>query len=319
MKVNLKKFVVPLSIALIGTNTIISNAINITDINGHWANNEITKFVNNNYILGYEDNTFKPNNSITRAEFVSILNRVFNLTTSSGKVFNDTNNHWAKQAIDIAVTNGVCNGKSNNLFYPNDKLTRQEASVMLSNYLKLQDTQLDKINSFYDSHTISDWALYSIEGMLEKGFMNGYPTGLLKPLNNITRAEAVVLINNVISNNIINGNQNTNTTKQAISFSELATLMPSFGFDEMGAYIENGQYMCVSNVTDEFFAIGLEKESPTFNAVVKKIFNMLLPTQGDRLYEIVSNPFEDQVLEMDGRIVEIKKYPQWVSVNITNK
>ena len=317
MKVNLKKFVVPLSIALIGTNTIISNAINITDINGHWANNEITKFVNNNYILGYEDNTFKPNNSITRAEFVSILNRVFNLTTSSGKVFNDTNNHWAKQAIDIAVTNGVCNGKSNNLFYPNDKLTRQEASVMLSNYLKLQDTQLDKINSFYDSHTISDWALYSIEGMLENGFMNGYPTGLLKPLNNITRAEAVVLINNVISNNNSNGNQNTN--KQAISFSELATLMHSLGFDEMGAYRENGQRMCVSKVTDDFLDIGLEKESPTFNAVVKKIFNMLLPTQGDRLYEIVSNPFEDQVLEMDGRIVEIKKYPQWVSVNITNK
>lgn len=317
MKVNLKKFVVPLSIALIGTNTIISNAINITDINGHWANNEITKFVNNNYILGYEDNTFKPNNSITRAEFVSILNRVFNLTTSSGKVFNDTNNHWAKQAIDIAVTNGVCNGKSNNLFYPNDKLTRQEASVMLSNYLKLQDTQLDKINSFYDSHTISDWALYSIEGMLEKGFMNGYPTGLLKPLNNITRAEAVVLINNVISNNNSNGNQNTN--KQAISFSELATLMPSLGFDEMGAYRENDQRMCTSYANNEVFGIILEKESPTFNVIVKKIFNMLLPTQGDRLYEIVSNPFENQVLEMDGRLVEIIDYPQGVSVTIRNK
>ena len=317
MKVNLKKFVVPLSIALIGTNTIISNAINITDINGHWANNEITKFVNNNYIVAYEDNTFKPNNSITRAEFVSILNRVFNLTTSSGKVFNDTNNHWAKQAIDIAVTNGVCNGKSNNLFYPNDKLTRQEASVMLSNYLKLQDTQLDKINSFYDSHTISDWALYSIEGMLENGFMNGYPTGLLKPLNNITRAEAVVLINNVISNNNSNGNQNAN--KQAISFSELDTLMPSFGFDKVGAYRENGQRMGTACVEDDFFSIGLEKESPTFNATVKKIFNMLLPTQGDRLYEIVSNPFENQVLEMDGRLVEIKQYPQGVVVTIRNK
>ena len=271
MKVNLKKFVVPLSIALIGTNTIISNAINITDINGHWANAEVSKFINSGYIVGYEDNTFKPNNSITRAEFVSILNRVFNLTTSSGKVFNDTNNHWAKQAIDIAVTNGVCNGKSNNLFYPNDKLTRQEASVMLSNYLKLQDTQLDKINSFYDSHTISDWALYSIEGMLEKGFMNGYPTGLLKPLNNITRAEAVVLINNVISNNNSNGNQNTN--KQAISFSELATLMPSLGFDEMGAYRENDQRMCTSYANNEVFGIILEKESPTFNVIVKKIFN----------------------------------------------
>ena len=319
MKKKIRNIIITLGVALISTSSLCTsaNSTKITDINGHWANAEVSKFINSGYIVGYEDNTFKPDNSITRAEFVSILNRVFNLTTSSGKVFNDTNNHWAKQAIDIAVTNGVCNGKSNNLFYPNDKLTRQEASVMLSNYLKLQDTQLDKINSFYDSHTISDWALYSIEGMLEKGFMNGYPTGLLKPLNNITRAEAVVLINNVISNNNSNGNQNTN--KQAISFSELATLMPSLGFDEMGAYRENGQRMCVSNVTDEFFAIGLEKESPTFNATVKKIFNMLLPTQGDRLYEIVSNPFKDQVLEMDGRLVEIKQYPQGVSVNITNK
>ena len=122
-------------------------------------------------------------------------------------------------------------------------------------------------------------------------------------------------INNTTSNNTII----TDNIQTAISFSELATLMPSLGFDEMGAYRENGQRMCVSNVTDEFFAIGLEKESPTFNATVKKIFNMLLPTQGDRLYEIVSNPFKDQVLEMDGRLVEIKQYPQGVSVNITNK
>ena len=77
--------------------------------------------------------------------------------------------------------------------------------------------------------------------------------------------------------------------------------------------------MCTSYANNEVFGIILEKESPTFNVIVKKIFNMLLPTQGDRLYEIVSNPFENQVLEMDGRLVEIIDYPQGVSVTIRNK
>ena len=48
--------------------------------------------VNGEFINGYEDKTFKPNNSVTRAEFVKILNNVFGLTKSSGIVFTDTEN-----------------------------------------------------------------------------------------------------------------------------------------------------------------------------------------------------------------------------------
>ena len=85
----------------------VTYASTLNDVRGHWADETITKMVGEKVIAGYPDGTFKPDNSITRAEFVSILNNVFGLTKSSGKVFSDTKTHWAKISIDIAVTNGV--------------------------------------------------------------------------------------------------------------------------------------------------------------------------------------------------------------------
>ena len=75
------------SIGFINSIEIIhANAYNnsFSDTKGHWAEAEISKFNDLGYISGYEDKTFKPNNSVTRAEFVKILNNVFGLTKSSG-------------------------------------------------------------------------------------------------------------------------------------------------------------------------------------------------------------------------------------------
>jgi hypothetical protein len=167
------------------------------DCSGHWAENQINEFVDLGYVGGYEDKTFKPNNSITRAEFVRILNNTFGLTKSSGKVFNDTQYHWAKTDIDIAVTNGVCNGKSATEFKPNDPITREEAAVMISNYKKLSDTNYDKLNIYTDRNEVSTWAKDGVEGVIENGYMNGYSDNTFKPKNKITRAEAVVTLGRV--------------------------------------------------------------------------------------------------------------------------
>ena len=67
------------SIGFINSIEIIhANAYNnsFSDTKGHWAEAEISKFNDLGYISGYEDKTFKPNNSVTRAEFVKILNNV---------------------------------------------------------------------------------------------------------------------------------------------------------------------------------------------------------------------------------------------------
>lgn len=167
------------------------------DSKDHWAESQINKFVDLGYVNGYEDGNFKPENSITRAEFVKILNRTFGLTKLSGKVFLDTSNHWARKDIDIAVTNGVCKGKSSTEFKPDDLITREEAAVMVSNYKKINDKNNDKINLYYDSDKVSSWAKDSVEGVIEHGYMKGYDDNTFRPQSNITRAEAVSTLSRV--------------------------------------------------------------------------------------------------------------------------
>lgn len=183
--------------------------VQITDISGHWAEQSIKDFIEKGYIGGYEDKTFRPNNSITRAEFVKIFNRYFGLTKKSGVVFSDTVNHWAKDDIDIAVTNGIANGVSETQFSPNALLTREQAAKMISNYLKLEDSNHDKISKFNDSTSISSWAKDSVEGVVENGYMGGYEDKTYRPKNNITRAEAVSTLSR-----LQNTNTNTNNTSQ---------------------------------------------------------------------------------------------------------
>ena len=107
----------------------VASAASFTDLtDAHWAYDNIMRLANDGTINGYDDGTFLPEGTVTRAEFVKILNNVFGLTKSSGIVFTDTENHWAKNEIDIAVTNGVCKGKSTTEFKPNDSITREEAA-----------------------------------------------------------------------------------------------------------------------------------------------------------------------------------------------
>ncbi|GAA0866125.1 family 10 glycosylhydrolase [Paraclostridium tenue] len=173
------------------------NATSFTDIKGHWAENYINNFYNKGYINGYEDNTFKPENPITRAEFVKVFNKVFGLTKTSGKVFSDTVNHWAKNEIDIAVTNGVANGMSKEIFAPDKLITREEAAKMLANYKGIADSNHDKSRRFNDYDEISDWAKDSVEGAIEYGYINGMGNGTLAPKNPMKRAEVVVMLSRI--------------------------------------------------------------------------------------------------------------------------
>ncbi|MGL4731712.1 MAG: S-layer homology domain-containing protein [Clostridium sp.] len=191
-----------LTLALITSNLIVAEAQPLSDINNHWAKSTIEKFVNQGYISGYNDETFKPNQNMTRAEFVKTFNKIFGITNKSNKVFEDTKNHWAKNEIDIAVTNGVCNGISEIKFNPNGQITREETAVMLSNYKKISDSNLNKIGVFNDKGDISNWAKNSVEGVLEKGYMGGYTDGNFKPKKPITRAEAVITLDRVVNQNI---------------------------------------------------------------------------------------------------------------------
>ena len=171
------------------------NKINFTDVSqDYWAYSQIQDFVKKGYIEGYGDNTFRPKEPIKRNEFVKIFNKVFGLTNKSGIVFDDTKDNWAKDEIDIAVTNGVAQGIGANKFEPEEYITREAAVKMLANYMKIEDKNHDKIKRFPDYNEISDWARDAFEGNFENGYIKGTDEGKLAPKNNITRAEVVTLL-----------------------------------------------------------------------------------------------------------------------------
>ncbi len=161
----------------------------------HWSADNIKNAINYGWI---DDTTyFRPNDSITRAEFVEMINRKFEISRSSGKIFFDTVDHWAKDEIDIAFTNNVCVGTSDYIFEPDRHITRQEAVKMLANYMKLSDKNHDKISRYSDYSNIVHWAIDEFEAIVERGYIIGTPEGMLMPKGNLSRAEAIVILSRI--------------------------------------------------------------------------------------------------------------------------
>ncbi len=166
-----------------------------TDINGHWAKNQILDFVSKGYVAGYEDNTFRPENSITRAEFVRVLNQVFKFEEKGAENFTDVNNSdWYYNDVCIGAKAGYIKGYEDGTFRPNSPITREEASKILATVLNLKG---DGTLGFTDSNKISDWAKDAVDALSDNGMISGYEDNTFRPNNNITRAESVSLLSRV--------------------------------------------------------------------------------------------------------------------------
>ena len=164
----------------------------LPDIVGHWAETNIKALVASNVITGYPDGTFKPNNTITRAEFTTAVVRAFYLEIKNGKIFNDTANHWAKEYIATAVANGYVSGYDSTTFGPDDLITREQMAVLIVNATKLQAANSAK--TFADGSAISDWAKEGVAIASGNNLITGYPDNTFKPKFKATRAEAATIL-----------------------------------------------------------------------------------------------------------------------------
>lgn len=168
-----------------------SPQILLKDINGHWAEKNILALVQRGAITGYQDNTFKPKNKITRAEFATILVKALELKDTDGKVFKDTEKHWAKDNIAIASAHGIVNGYDSTTFGPNDPITREQMAVMV---IKAFDLKHEKSKAkFKDQDKVSKWAVKSVEAAIAQGILSGYNNNI-NPQSNANRAEAVTVV-----------------------------------------------------------------------------------------------------------------------------
>ena len=182
------------TIVLLGLNLSIANA-NVTDIDGHWAEQKINKILDENVAEGYEDGTFRPSREITRAEFVKMVNLFFRLDKDASIYFKDIKkDSWYFDYIETAVSIGYIDGYEDGTFRPNDKLTMQEAVKIVIDLISKIDNDIDKIFDFRDGKDVSNWARPYFEGALENKIVQGYEIKTIEPKDNITRAEAVKIL-----------------------------------------------------------------------------------------------------------------------------
>ncbi|WP_190239777.1 S-layer homology domain-containing protein [Pelotomaculum schinkii] len=191
------KFAVLAAVREAETGPAGTTAATLKDLTGHWALSNINKLVALGAIDGYPDGSFKPDNTITRAEFATVLVKAFQLENKGGKVFADTAAHWAKDYIAAAAANGVVNGYEDNTFGPDDLITREQMAVMVVKAAKLAPATGQ--SQFADSGSISGWAGEAIATATGNGIMKGYPDNTVRPLGSATRAEAVTVIVNALN------------------------------------------------------------------------------------------------------------------------
>lgn len=100
-----------------------------------WFNNAVSTLTKAGIIAGYEDGTFQPNATITRAEFATIAVRFFEASYDGKDFFTDIDGHWAQQYINDAANAGLVNGYEDGTFGPNKAITRAEAMTLVNRAL----------------------------------------------------------------------------------------------------------------------------------------------------------------------------------------
>lgn len=172
------------------------------DIKGHWAQNEILLMAASGVATGYNKKEFRPNNTVSRAEFSAFLMRSVSLNGGiyKGRFIDVSPESWYAGVVQTVFDYNLTYGVSDNLFAPNINVTREQAVVMLMRaYEKIKGSVAHQspIN-FNDKADISSYAVSAIGKAFELKIINGTNENSFEPKRTTTRAEALVMLYRMI-------------------------------------------------------------------------------------------------------------------------
>lgn len=158
-----------------------------------------------NYIKGFPDGTFGPEKDITRAQVATIIARAilpgFKEGADYGNIggYTDVTGHWAASAIAYCSKYGVFKGYDDGTFQPNRSISRQELALVVA--------RLDGVTPageipFTDADQVSAWARDGVYTAYTKGLIRGYDDKTFRPLDNISREEAVTIFNRYLKRGV---------------------------------------------------------------------------------------------------------------------
>jgi len=221
--VDTKKKTVTGSFDGFGYYAVMSLRYSYSDIGGHsYARLALETMFSRGIMVNKDANSFGVYDNITRGEFAQVLVKMLDIPLEydpNNMTFDDVlavdypDELWNYRYVETAVKKGFIRGRSPRLFWPNDTLTREEASVMISRALNLvkntADMEKDKAalqKNFTDAGQISIYSASSVLAIQKAGYITGIPnntpdgklTYRFEPLSNLTRADAAVIVERIM-------------------------------------------------------------------------------------------------------------------------
>ena len=161
-----------------------------------WYRDELAYALHNGYISGTSETTFAPDALVTRGQFVTILGRMVNADVSQFKTtqFEDVDiTSWYGPYVEWARSTGIVNGVSSTQFAPDNKITVEQMSVMVSNCIsKLSLSPKAAPVVYSDMSSVSTWAVSGVEAMAKYDLLPVDATSNIDPHKQATRSECTV-------------------------------------------------------------------------------------------------------------------------------
>ena len=174
--------------------------VSFTDINEHWAKDDILFAVTRGILTGTSSTTFSPNASMTRGMFVTALGRLANADISAYKKssFSDVKTDaFYMGYIEWGVKNNILEGIGGGKFDPDGLLTREQMAVMMDRYATAMGFKLPEVhtqNTFADNDKIGTWASPSVKRIQIAGILQGKNNNFYAPQGTATRAEVSAVL-----------------------------------------------------------------------------------------------------------------------------
>ena len=182
------------------------------DISGHWARGSILQVADLGLFGGVGGGSFGPEQTMTRAMFVTVLGRLYRETGGNipqrNDSFTDTErNVWYSPYVAWAAEQGIVTGLPGNRFGPYDPVTREQAATFLARFADhigaFVPADPNQLNQFVDAGAVADWARGPMAWTAQQGIITGVsvPQGMaLRPEYNSTRAEVAVVLQRFMGN-----------------------------------------------------------------------------------------------------------------------
>ncbi|HBX23489.1 MAG TPA: hypothetical protein DEF34_07665 [Desulfotomaculum sp.] len=176
-----------------------------SDIDGHWAEADITNLASKGLLSGYGDRTFRPGRDVSRVEFAAMVARLLGKQADGGPglKFKDAEQipDWAVQPLRVVAGYGLVSGYDDGTFRPHEPISRVEAAAILvrtAGILNISADGSENKAAYRDNNNIPMWARQDVILAGRSGLLVGKPDNLFKPADNITRAETAVVMQRLL-------------------------------------------------------------------------------------------------------------------------